>query len=64
MRMRVNNNPVQDTLSVAVELFGEPYAPLDEVLAKVDAISVDDVRAACAEFFAPERQTLLSLGPE
>ncbi|HVT39316.1 MAG TPA: pitrilysin family protein [Gemmatimonadaceae bacterium] len=49
--------------AAAVELFGEPYAPLDEVLARIDAITQDDVRAACAQFFQPERQTLVSLGP-
>ena len=37
--------------------------PLDEVLARIDAIDVETVRAVCAEYFAPERQTLLSLGP-
>ncbi|MFI5310686.1 MAG: M16 family metallopeptidase [Gemmatimonadales bacterium] len=50
--------------AAAVELFDEPYAPLDEVLAKVDAITEDDVRAVCAQFFAPELQTVLSLGPK
>ena len=50
--------------AAAVELFGEAYVPLDEVLARVDAISEDDVRDVCAEFFPPERQTVLSLGPQ
>ena len=49
--------------AAAVELFGEPYAPLDEVLARIDAITVDDARDVCTAFFAPERQTLVSLGP-
>jgi predicted Zn-dependent peptidase len=49
--------------AAAVELFGEPYLPLDEVLAKIDAITVDDAREVCAAFFGPERQTLVSLGP-
>jgi predicted Zn-dependent peptidase len=49
--------------AAAVELFGEPYAPLDEVLAKIDAITEEDTQAACAQFFRPERQTLVSLGP-
>jgi predicted Zn-dependent peptidase len=44
-------------------LFGEPYLPLDAVLAKIDAITAADAMAVCAEFFTPERQTLVSLGP-
>mgnify|MGYP003336589455 CR=1 FL=1 len=49
--------------AAAVELFGEPYAGLDDVLAKIDAITPEDVAACCAAFFAPEQQTLVSLGP-
>jgi predicted Zn-dependent peptidase len=49
--------------AAAVELFGEPYAGLDDVLAKVDAITPEDVASCCAAFFAPDRQTLVSLGP-
>ena len=49
--------------AAAVELFDEPFMPLDEVLAKIDAITVQDTRDVCAEFFRPERQTLVSLGP-
>jgi len=50
--------------AAGVELFGEPYVPVDEILAKIDAITVDDTKSACAEFFPPERQTLVSLGPQ
>jgi len=49
--------------AAAMELFGEPYAPLDEVLARIDAITAEEVQDACALFFPPERQTLVSLGP-
>jgi len=49
--------------AAAVELFDEPYAPLDEVLARIDAIDEGDVRDVCARFFTPERQTVLGLGP-
>jgi len=33
------------------------------VLRRVDAIDAEAARAACAEFFRPERQTVVSLGP-
>lgn len=48
----------------SVELYHEKFRPLDEVLRDVDAIDVDAARAVCAEFFPPERQTVVSLGPE
>ena len=49
--------------AAAVELYGEPYRTLDETLALVNAITADDVAKLAREFFAPERQTVLSLGP-
>jgi predicted Zn-dependent peptidase len=50
--------------AVGVELFDEPFRTLDDALALVEQITPDEVRVACAEFFAPERQTVLSLGPK
>ena len=50
--------------AAGVELFGEPYIPIDEVLARIDAITVDEAAEVCAEFFPPGRQTLVSLGPK
>jgi predicted Zn-dependent peptidase len=47
-----------------VELFGEPFRTLDDALALVERITPDEVRDVCATFFAPERQTVLSLGPK
>jgi len=44
-------------------LCNEPYQGLDEVLARIDAVSVEETSAAAAEFFAPERQLVLLLGP-
>jgi predicted Zn-dependent peptidase len=49
--------------AAGVELYGEPYRSLDEMLALVDAIEPDDVAAVAREFLPPERQTVLSLGP-
>jgi len=45
-------------------LYGEPWRPLEAILAEVDAVTPEAVRGVCAEFFAPERQTVLSLGPK
>jgi len=50
--------------AASTELYGEPYRPIDEVLAEIDALRDEDVAAVAASFFAPEQQTVLSLGPE
>ena len=49
--------------AASTELYGEPFQPLDAVLAEIDRISDGDVRAVCREFFPPERQTIVTLGP-
>jgi predicted Zn-dependent peptidase len=46
------------------ELYGDRYRPLDEMLREIDGIQPDEVAAVAAEFFAPERQTVVRLGPE
>jgi predicted Zn-dependent peptidase len=45
------------------ELYDEEYRSLDELLALVDGISRDTVVEVCREFFAPDVQTIVSLGP-
>jgi predicted Zn-dependent peptidase len=47
----------------AVELYGEPYRTLDEMLALIEQVTEEQVAEAAREFFAPERQTVVSLGP-
>jgi predicted Zn-dependent peptidase len=47
----------------SVTLHGEPYRALDELLAEIDAVTLDQVAALTAEFFQPERQTVVRLGP-
>jgi len=50
--------------AAGVELYGEPYRTLDEVLALVDAIDTGTVAELCKTYFAPGQQTLVSLGPK
>ncbi|MGZ8375865.1 MAG: M16 family metallopeptidase [Gemmatirosa sp.] len=45
-------------------LYDEPFRPLDEVLAAIDAIDEAEVLAVSRAFFAPELHTVLSLGPK
>jgi predicted Zn-dependent peptidase len=45
-------------------LHDDPYRPLDAMLAEIDRVTPDDVVAVAGEFFAPERQTVVRLGPE
>jgi predicted Zn-dependent peptidase len=46
-----------------VELYGEPYHTLDEMLALIDNVTSEQIADVAREFFAPERQTVVSLGP-
>ena len=46
-----------------VELYGEPYRTLDEMLALIDGVTSDAIADVAREFFAPEVQTVVSLGP-
>jgi predicted Zn-dependent peptidase len=50
--------------AASVELYAEPYRTLDELLALIDGITVEDVAQVAREFFAPERLTVVSLGPK
>jgi predicted Zn-dependent peptidase len=45
-------------------LYDDRYRPLDEMLREIDHVTRDDVSAIATEFFAPERQTVVRLGPE
>jgi predicted Zn-dependent peptidase len=42
----------------------EPYQSLDEILARIDSVTATEIQEAAEEFFAPERQFVLLLGPE
>jgi len=44
-------------------VYGESYRSLDEVLRTVEALTENQISELAAEFFAPERQTVVSLGP-
>src|SRR4029077_17465659 len=50
--------------AASVELYGEPFRTLDELLALIDGISVDDVMGVAGEFFDPDQMTVVSLGPK
>jgi predicted Zn-dependent peptidase len=44
-------------------LYAEPYRTMDDTLREIDAVTPDEVAAVAAEFFAPERQVVVWLGP-
>jgi len=44
-------------------VYDDPYRSLDEMLATVAGLTEEDVAAAAAEYFTPDRQTLVWLGP-
>jgi len=45
-------------------VYGEPYRSLDEVVAAVARLTEKEVADVAAEFFDPERQTIVWLGPK
>ncbi len=47
-----------------IAVYGEPYRTIDQVLAEIDRVTVDQVAAVAAEFFDPDRQTVVWLGPD
>jgi predicted Zn-dependent peptidase len=51
-----------DQLARQILAFGRPI-PLDEIAAKIDAVSVEDVRAVGRELIAAGRPTVAGLGP-
>ncbi|MBI3792246.1 MAG: insulinase family protein, partial [Gemmatimonadetes bacterium] len=49
--------------AAASELYGRPWRDLDGVLADIEAVTVAETRSVCEDFFPPERQTTVRLGP-
>jgi len=47
----------------SIELQGEHYRSVDEVLRTIDAVERDDLAALAEEFWVPDRQTMVWLGP-
>ena len=45
-------------------VYGEAYRSLDQVVASVEGLTEEEIASAATEFFAPERQTVVSLGPD
>jgi predicted Zn-dependent peptidase len=45
-------------------LYEDDYRPLDAMLSEIDRITPDEIAAVAGEFFAPDRQTVVRLGPE
>jgi predicted Zn-dependent peptidase len=48
----------------SIELNGEKYRSVDEVLRTIDAVEPDELADLAAEFWVPDRQTMVWLGPE
>jgi predicted Zn-dependent peptidase len=48
---------------VSFALHDEPFLPIDDLLARIDAVTEEEVTAAAAIYFDPDRQLVLRLGP-
>jgi predicted Zn-dependent peptidase len=44
-------------------LYGEEFLPMEEVMRRVDAVSLEDVKTLAEEFFQPDAQVVMRLGP-
>jgi predicted Zn-dependent peptidase len=44
-------------------VYEEPYRTIDQILAEIEGVSLADVAAVAAEYFDPDRQTVVWLGP-
>lgn len=44
-------------------LYDEPFLTLDDLTEKIDAVTLEEVAELAAEYFDPDRQLLLRLGP-
>ncbi len=44
-------------------LYRESFLTLDELAARIDAVTADDIAEVAAEYYSPERQVVLRLGP-
>ena len=49
--------------AAGLELYGEPFRSLDEMLSLVDGIDAQTVSEVCSACFQPSGQTVVSLGP-
>lgn len=45
-------------------LYDEPYQGLDELLARIDAVTPEDAAGVAADFFDPDETLVLRLGPD
>lgn len=45
-------------------LYDEPFLTLDEICGRIDAVTERDVAEICRQYYAPERHTIVSLGPK
>ncbi|MGV3711151.1 MAG: M16 family metallopeptidase [Gemmatimonas sp.] len=50
--------------AAASALYGEPVRTLEETMALVDAVDAASVAGVAQDFYAPDKQTLVSLGPQ
>ena len=49
--------------AAATELYGRPWRDVSAMLTEIDAVDHAQVRQVCEDFFRPERQTVVRLGP-
>jgi predicted Zn-dependent peptidase len=63
MQMALENTFTRMSRMAKSVFFYDRIVPLEEVLAKIDAVTAEDIRAFAAETFQPENCALVTLGP-
>ncbi len=62
--LSLESTPARLQRLAGVALYDEPYLTLDEICARIDAVTEEEVAEICRRYYAPECQTVVRLGPD
>ena len=61
--LSLESTPARLHRLAGVAVYGEPYMTLDEICARIDSVTEEEVAELCREYYAPDLQTIVRLGP-
>lgn len=64
MVLSMESTPARMSRNARAALFGLPFLSLDESIAKVEAVTCEDIKELAGELYAPERISAACIGPE
>ena len=62
--LALESTPGRMTRNARASLFGLPFLSVDEIIAKIDAVSAEDVLELARTLYAPEKLSAACIGPE